>query len=393
LFDVAVVGAGPAGNYVAGRLAERGLQTLVVEEHPEVGMPVHCTGIVSHGFITEFRVPEEFIQKKLSSFKIISPEGKVIACPESVQANVLDRRRFDAWLAGGAEKAGAQYRLATRILKVSQDPGQVTLLAEHKGAMEEIAARLCILATGSMSELPKLCGLGTSRDTMLSVQVDADTRHLEGAELYLGRTFAPGSFAYAVSINGTRSKIGIIARNNIEKNFHNLLASPYLKERIIKFRSMFEYRKIPLGFPEKSANRRIMTVGDAAGQLKTTTGGGIYFGLICSRILSQVIVDSHLMGDFSLRSIARYDQLWKRRIGRELWMGMLLRRFLEILSDDDLSTLCILLEKRPFTDILENRVNFDFHQQFLSALIKVPEFQSKLLIPLGKGLRKTLLRV
>jgi digeranylgeranylglycerophospholipid reductase len=393
LFDVAVIGAGPAGSYCAGQLSAGGLRTIVVEEHPEVGAPVHCTGIVSHGLVSEFGVPERFIQKRLSSFKIISPQGRIIACPESVQANVLDRRGFDAWLAEAAMKAGAHYRLATRVLEVSQDAKKVTLHAEHGGEKVEIVARICVLATGSMSDLPGECGLGSPHAMMHSIQVDADTKHLDGAELYLGRQVAPGSFAYAVSINGTRAKIGIIAGNSVRKNFENLIASPHLKEKIVNFRSMFEYRRIPLGFPKNSVKGRIMAVGDAAGQLKTTTGGGIYFGLICSRILSQVIIDARTGRDFSPRGIAHYDQLWKRKIGKELWMGMLLRKFLELISDEDLSTLCILLEKRPFSDILAHRVNFDFHQQFLSALIKVPEFHRRLVNPLSKGLKKTLLRV
>ena len=76
-----------------------------------------------------------------------------------------------------------------------------------------------------------------------------------------------------------------------------------------------------------------MVVGDAAGQVKPTSGGGIYYGLLCADIAADTLHRALQEGDFSAGMLSRYERKWKKRLGRELKIGYWARRMFERLSD------------------------------------------------------------
>lgn len=392
MHDVIVIGAGPSGCNVAAGCAGLGFNTLVVEEHPLAGVPVHCTGIVSDRFIEEFSVPSRLIQKRVSSFRIISPGGVNVLCPPSVQASVLDRGKFDEYCADNARRAGAQFHYDARATAIRQSRDGVTVTIEDNKNSTSVKGKVCVLATGSMSELPFTCGMERPHRYLRSLQVEVEISDIDGAEMYLGTRYSPGSFAYAVSVNGVRSKIGVISESDPREGYHNLLRHTSLRERVINLRSAVKIRRIPLGFPSRTVNNRIIAVGDAAGQLKTTTCGGLYFGMLCAGIVVELLNESYSGDDFDSGMLSRYDQRWKRRIGKELSIGILLRHFLEHTDDGDLDRLCTILEKEPMRRILENTVSFDFHQHFLKALISVPEMRNTFIASARKYLKSRLLK-
>lgn len=386
MYDIVIVGAGPAGSYLAGRCVESGLKTLVLEEHPQIGIPVHCAGIVSDKFLKEFHVPDDLIQKRLTHFKIFYPGEKAMTCPANIKANVIFRNKFDDYLAGMAIHSGAEYLLSAKVADLYQKEDRVVLDYECGGS-KTVEGKLCVLATGSMSDLPFRCGIDRPHEFLTAIQADAEIQNLEGVELFLGNEYAPGSFAYVVSINGKSSKLGMIVREGIKENFRNLVESPFLQGRIAALSDRRVTRRIPVGFPRNSLNRRIIALGDAAGQLKTTTGGGIHYGLICARILSDVIEDSRKGGDFNLNRIASYDRLWKKRIIGELRVGMLFRKFLENISDNDIAAILEAIKQENILRVVEEQADFDFHQRLIIALLRVPELHRMVFSLIGKGLR------
>ncbi len=391
--DVIIAGGGPTGCFAGEKLAEKGFSVAIFEEHPEIGLPQHCTGIVSQKFSDHFDIPHELVQKKVTSFTIISPLGEMIRAPGKVNALAINRVGFDRRCAEKARTAGAELYLASKIIDVKQKSDRVTVVYSSHDRSYTMEGKLLIVACGSMSSLPSHCGVGLPVNHFIhSIQAEGEISGIDGAELYLGRKFAAGSFAFAVSISGSHSKLGIIGKHGITKGFNELIGSPYLKDRIRKIEDRPCRRKMPLGLARRTVNGRIIAVGDAAGQVKTTTGGGLYFGLLCSSLLCDVVKSAWTQGDFSLQKLNEYDGKWKSAIGKEIRIGLLLRRFLEIISDRDLHGICTLLQRKPFSDILEKHVDFDYHQHFLSSLIKVPEFHKGFISSAISSLRKMLLK-
>ncbi len=392
MYDVIVAGAGPAGCQVAAGCAEAGFTTLVIEEHPLAGVPVHCTGIVSDRFIEEFSVPPGLVLKRVSSFKIFSPGGVAVVCPSSVRANVLDRGKFDEYCAEYARNKGAHFAYDSRVTSLQQSMEGITVRIGDTDNGRTVAGKVCVLATGSMSELPFSCGMGRPHHYLKSLQADVEISDIEGAEMYLGSRYSPGSFAYAVSVNGVKSKIGVISRSDPREGYHNFLNHTSLRDRVVDVKSQAAIRRIPVGFPSRTVHNRILAVGDAAGQLKTTTCGGLYFGLLCAGMVVELLRESYDGNNFASGILSQYDRRWKRRIGKELFIGMLLRYFLEHTDDEDLDRLCVLLQKEPIRKILESTVSFDFHQHFLRALIQVPELRDTFILSTRKYLKNRLLK-
>lgn len=374
MYDVLVIGAGPAGNYVARRCAEQGFSVAVLEEHSQVGIPVHCTGIVGEEIFTRFDIKRDAVIKTVPSFVVFSPKGDSFTFPDSIRACVLDRGRFDFLMARQAEDAGAEYLLDTKATAVVQHDDRVTITAEAAGREITLEAKIGILATGAMSNLPFDCGISKAQYFYKSVQTLMEVKDLAGAEMYLGNTVAPGSFAYAVSTNGKIAKTGLISRTRAKAYFDNLLESRFLKGRIGAMLEPIKYRRIPVGIPKHSVVGRLAAVGDAAGQLKTTTAGGIYYSIICASILADCIGEAlGPKGEFHQRKLQRYDKRWKGEIGLELQAGMLVRSFFEKVEDDYLNRLVDLVKTPPVRKILEERGDFDKHRDFIIELIKVKE--------------------
>ena len=111
MFDVAVIGGGPAGLLTAARCAQAGLEVLVLEEHPEVGVPSHCTGIISFETADLAKIPDDIVLKRLTQAFLIGPDGTRhqvrwdLSGPEAICA--IDRAAFDRTLAQEALAAGA----------------------------------------------------------------------------------------------------------------------------------------------------------------------------------------------------------------------------------------------------------------------------------------------
>src|SRR5262245_36556265 len=109
MHDVAIIGGGPGGLYAAQRLAGRGFDVAVFEEHPTPGEPVHCTGVLAAEAFDEFGIARDSILNALSTAEFFGPSGKSVeyTTPEP-EAVVVDRRMFDAGLCARAEAAGAR---------------------------------------------------------------------------------------------------------------------------------------------------------------------------------------------------------------------------------------------------------------------------------------------
>ena len=144
--DVLIVGGGPGGLFMAARLAARGVQTLVCEEHARVGDPVHCTGILSSDSIPAFDLPTSATLNQLSSVRFLSPGGiPVDYTTPSPLATVIDRPAFDRALADRAIAAGAELRVGARVSAIEVDAAGVRAVA----AGVTIRARLVVLACGA----------------------------------------------------------------------------------------------------------------------------------------------------------------------------------------------------------------------------------------------------
>src|SRR6266446_5799312 len=144
--DAIVVGAGPAGLYTALRAAEGGLNVLLLEEHEELGVPTHCSGIVSGETNRLYKVPDDVVLSRPASCLVISPGGRVAELEDPGEdIAVLDRAGFDRALAASVLEAGGAIRTSCRVDHISNGGGFVEV---GRNGGERLRARALVLACG-----------------------------------------------------------------------------------------------------------------------------------------------------------------------------------------------------------------------------------------------------
>jgi len=194
--DVAIVGAGPAGLTTARLLAASGHDVVVFEEHGEVGVPVHCTGVLGMDAFSEFPLPTESILGTAHVATFVAADGSSVSVDaERVQAAVIDRAQFDRVLADASRAAGADVRRGARVrtIEIGDDSAGIVL---DSGA--RVHARSVVLACGANYRFNRQLGLGVPRSFVQSAQLERPFSGPASVEVHLGREIAPAGFAWAV---------------------------------------------------------------------------------------------------------------------------------------------------------------------------------------------------
>jgi geranylgeranyl reductase family protein len=368
--DVAVVGGGPAGCFVGGILAERGFDVVIIEEHAEVGNPVCCTGIVSVSGLRELGIkPGNWALGKLRRAVVYPPSNEPIEMTRGrVEALVVDRAEFDRSLAREAARAGAKFFFKSRCtgVKLSGEP-----LLDIKGVQGgQLRSRLVIGADGPASIIAQKAGLIRSRKFLRGAQMEvlADIPD-DVAEVYFGRSFAPGFFGWLVRA-GEVTRAGIccsignplrMLRNFIEK--HPIVSKKLSRDKIINL----SVGPIPESWSRKICADHLMLVGDAAGHVKPLTGGGIYIGLSCARMAAEVAVRA-LEGEPNQKVLQAYERLVEERFGEEFRLGLRARRVLEQMSDEEVNAVLGLLMKGDIRELVLKNFDFDSPGRLVGTL-------------------------
>src|SRR5712692_2782901 len=345
-FDVIVVGAGPAGGMAAGTAAARGLRTALVEEHPEIGAPTHCSGKLQLHAFREFNLPDHLILNTLQAGAFYAPNGVVArvrrAAPDS---HVVDRAAFDRWLVDQACQHGAELRTGIRLRAAEQCNGTMRVTGEWGRRTFSATASVIVDAEGARPVLPRTVGLHLPRRVVLGLQYqlrDVDLDEEDCPEIYLGSPLAPGFFAWLMPIGGHRARVGVCVDPQLATHgpVHYLeylvrehpVASRRLRRAVVE-------RKLAGPIPVLTSRGRTVTdgmivVGDAAGQVKATSGGGIYFSLIAARLAAQAAT-AYVGGDGT--ALLRYERLWRRRFGRELRATAMARLAINEMTDAEIN--------------------------------------------------------
>jgi digeranylgeranylglycerophospholipid reductase len=360
--DVVVIGAGPAGCECARNLALAGHRVLVAEEHLRPGEPVHCTGIISAQAYRAFDLPEAAIQSQLGVAELISPGGVTLRVDlNGTGAYSVDRREVDRWLAGQAAAAGAEFHYGTRASEVSIDRAGVSLSGQREGEPWSARARAVVFATGAKSVLPGQAGLAKVRSVMAGAQAEIPVVSPPEMHVWLGHDLAPGGFGWAVPGRPGWSRVGVLTREKPSQALAGVARRAFGPEAEEMLAGAIHFHPVPAAPRCPSFGDRALSVGDAAGQVKMTTGGGVYYGLLASRIASEVLSDALTQGRLTAPHLRRYQEVWQQLLGAEQEAGQLLRKLASSLSDETLDDLFRSAESMGFSRHLVELLDYDWH--------------------------------
>lgn len=371
--DVLVVGAGPAGNRVARRLAGAGLRVVVADPRPRLG-DKPCTGIVSRECFEAYGGEPALVHRSASSARFIGPSGQVlrVARPD-VQALVVDRVAFVEGLAEAARREGACY-LRARVVRIRVDRAGVEAELANGALGGPLRAQAVVLASGFHTPLLAQAGLAPVERAILGVQAEVWTEGAEEVEVYLSQRWAPGFFAWRVPTRPGRALVGLFASRRPRERFEAFLEHLAALGRVRGLAGPARAWGVPLRPLRRAAADRVLAVGDAAGQVKPTTGGGIHYALLCADLASEVLLEAFREGDLSARRLARYDRRWKALLGRELQLGYIARRLYEALPDPALDDLFAWALREGLDRILAGLegLSFDWHSGVVAWGLRHP---------------------
>lgn len=365
-YDVIIVGAGPAGAIAAKYAAKNGASTLLIEEHASIGSPVQCTGLISTAALRECELGEgSFVLNKMRGAFVYAPDGEELCVQgKEVKAYVIDRKIFDRALVERSLDAGVDMLLKTRF--IGMEKGKITVMSN--GGKKEIHADVVIGADGIQGSVGRAAGLPRCEKFLSGIQFEApyNAKDPEFVEIFTGNDIAPGFFAWAVPFNGLAriglaKNPGVPARNYLEK----LLTHPVVASRYRGSRTEFVLGGIPLGPPKKTATDSVMLVGDAAGQVKPTSGGGIYMGAVCAKIAGEVAARASRKEAMP----EEYEKRWRSAAGRELAIGMRIHKSLGKLSDENLNEFISFLNKPKIREAITEYGDMDHPSILMQKLI------------------------
>ena len=359
-YDVLVAGGSVAGLLTARELASRGISVVVVEEHHEIGTPEHCGGMVSAqglnklGIMPDSNVFQNFVTKTV----ITSPSSRVELNSEHQNVVVIDRRALDKQIANQAQRAGAAIRTNCTFKSFSSD-GSKRLIA--KTAEGDISCHYFVDGRGIAS---LSCG---SRENFLpSAQFEIYASWIKDDMIQV--TFDsdryPGFFAWIIPTGQGIGKVGVAGRGiNVSTALKHFIESR--GERYSTIRKIFAPIWIG-GAIDSFVTGKTIIVGDAAGQTKPSTAGGIYScgiaGILAGRAIAEAI---NLNEDSALKV---YEKEWRNLFQNEFRKMTMARKVLERLDNKALDEIINSLTEHKLREIIES-TDFDYHSNVLSLIL------------------------
>lgn len=360
--DIVVVGAGPVGCECARRLAGLGYRVAVVEEHERAGNPVHCTGIISTHAYQAFDLPMEAVQSELTAAELVSPGGVTLRVElNGTRAYSVDRGRVDLALAARAEQAGAVFRYDLKVRDLRVDGSGVTLEGRCRGEPWRARARAVVLATGARSRLPRLAGLAADHRAMCGAQAEVPVPSPATMRVWVGRRLVPGGFGWVVPGTDGWSRVGVLTRANGRQALRAIAGRALGEAGELIGDASVRVHPVPAAPRCPTCADRVLSVGDAAGQVKMTTGGGVYYGLLAARVASEVLASGLAQGRLDARHLMRYEQLWKQLLGPEQRAGQILRRLACSVPDETVDAIFRSAEAQGLSRYLVDLLDFDWH--------------------------------
>ena len=352
--DVAIVGAGPGGLYAAAQALERGLTVHVFDKKTEIGVPVKCGEyfpvrkemeylLPSAGeYMHVFDVPTDAIDNVCKTIRVISPRGRVFEF--EFESYVLDRTRLEQRTAKKVSDLGGTIELGTAV-DLFDHEGELVV---GKNRREGIRARVVIAADGFPSSVARSAGiLPQDYSTPNNVAINYEYLMTElgvdqkVTEMYFGTEFAPGGYGWIIPKGNRTANVGIGIRTSYSKRNDG-------KSYLAFFLHQCDFTRgklnggvaghmiadvLPVDGPlRRTYSDHVMAVGDAAGMVMPTNGGGISTAMITGEIAGQVAAE-HIHRGIPL---SEYERRWKDVLGREMYVSTRLRRFADPFMKNDL---------------------------------------------------------
>jgi len=307
--EIVIIGAGPVGLALAKELGELGLHSTIYDSKSSVSEGSDkASGILSIGGLNELGISydkyKNAVLNTLNGARIHAGKTVLNIEADNDKAYILDRKKFAELLAKYAKENGATLKLKTRLNK------EELLKMQNNNT-------IIVGADGAVSTVAKTFNFPPIERFILTYKAEyknVDVEDVKKVELFFSNNITKGFFGWIAPYSKSNIEIGIGVSSDSKKNsfsvFSDFINKKEIADKIEGAKLVKEAASIiPIEVRKKTAMRSIILVGDSAGQVKASTGGGIIFGISCAKIAASTIY-RYIQGDID--SLSEYERLWRR---------------------------------------------------------------------------------
>ena len=364
-YDVVIAGGSVSGLLAAREIADGGLSVAVLEEDAEIGTPEHCGGLVSLSGLHKLgTIPgiETIENSRIAHAKIVSPSSFFVISAEKQKVVVLDRRAYDKQIAFQAQKKGADIRVKCSMRSFAKESSKYVV----KTSEGDFSCNFFIDARGIASIISRNRGgvLHSAQYEVYASWIEHDT-----IEVAFNSQYYPGFFAWIIPIGQGRGKVGVAGRGiNAASALQSYVDSKGKNSVVRKV-----YAPIWISGPlQNFVSDNMITVGDAAGQSKPTTAGGIYTCGMGGLLAGQAVVraaEKKNEGRHKQQLLLRqYESNWLSMFKPEFDKMLLARRLLERMDNKAIGNLISAIPSEILEDASVNG-DFDFHSTAVAKIL------------------------
>ena len=313
-YDAAIVGAGPAGAFLAYKLAKKGHHVALIEKSVMPRNKPCGGGITPKGIkLLDFPV-DDLVKAKVHSVRILRGKQDVLMHTDRAPVYMVERSEFDKRLAEKAVESGATLIQGASVTGIEMTDGGATI-ATSIGKYE---ARTIIGADGAKGKTAQWAGIERSNafEHMLGIELNAPIEDYQYGDSALVDFDVPGGYGW-VFPKGDYYNVGVVTGRTRE--FHNLNAKlqEFVKKRglWLKDAGPLVGQRVPTGGSRQAVSKgNALLVGDAAWLAEPVFGEGIAFALKCAELAAGVI-EQYVRG--AIKTMDGYTALLNETFAKE----------------------------------------------------------------------------
>ncbi|MDO5849870.1 MAG: NAD(P)/FAD-dependent oxidoreductase [Methanobacteriaceae archaeon] len=392
-YDVAIIGAGPIGSTLAYKLAKEDLNVCLIDKKSVVGLPLQCAGIISCKIFDLNELPDDVILNRVRGANIYSASYDLSVFRDDYQAVVIDRVSYDQFLFNRACDAGVDSYLASKVSDVDIDEGIV-----YFGDLSSIRAKIIVGADGPNSVVSSK--FNNDFNYFNASQYLVKVKCIDDMDLVnvFARSIFPG-FIWAIPTYNNIFRVGMFSNHSYKeqsKILDNFLDDGF--QRISHDNCVgekYDYTvleryigKIPIFNGDNCLSKsRAILIGDAASQVKPTTGGGLIMGFNCCEIAKDNICNALKNDDITL--LSNYSDDFLDKYLNEFSYQFKVQESLSLLSDDDIDYFFNKLKEKNCEELISKYGDMDNQSVLVKQFIK----RGLVLSVLPKLFKKELLKI
>jgi len=354
---ISIIGAGPAGSYLAYLLAKQGKEVTIIEEHEQIGNPVQCTGIVTGSIEKYVKLPSKVIANRCEKVVVVTNNDKIEAKTDEI---VMWRNKFDEYISEKATDAGVNILTNHQFIKFN-GKHSIKIKDKNNNESKELISDYIIGADGPSSAVSKAAGFEPITDFYIGMQAKVKLKiDTSSFETHFSNTNFPEFFGWVVPESEDTVRLGLGAKQNAKELFYKFVEKRTGKKDILCWESGI----FPIYKPKKFIQKdNVFLIGDAATQIKNTTGGGIVPSIKAAHTLCDCIINKK-----------DYASSFKFQSGKELLLHLKIRNILNKFSDSDYDFLLKLMNQKRIKKTLKKYDRDTPIPLLFNLLLKEPRF-------------------